>query len=58
MKWGILQYVPLVVVATILTIVLQYYGWYCESSWNPKFGHAWILVINTTAVSVATYFLV
>ncbi|KAF9318221.1 hypothetical protein BG003_011615 [Podila horticola] len=58
MKWGILQYVPLVVVATILTIVLQYYGWYCESSWNPKFGHAWILVINTTAVTVATYFLI
>ncbi|KAG0019943.1 hypothetical protein BGZ82_011744 [Podila clonocystis] len=58
MKWGILQYVPLVVVATILTIVLQYYGWYCESSWNPKFGHVWILVINTTAVTVATYFLI
>ncbi|KAG0347877.1 hypothetical protein BG004_006673 [Podila humilis] len=58
MKWGILQYVPLVVVATILTIVLQYYGWYCESSWNPKFGHAWILIINTTAVTVATYFLI
>ncbi|KAI9232536.1 MAG: organic solute transporter Ostalpha-domain-containing protein [Podila humilis] len=58
MKWGILQYVPLVVVATVLTIVLQYYGWYCESSWNPKFGHAWILVISTTAVTVATYFLI
>ncbi|KAG0354677.1 hypothetical protein BG005_006301 [Podila minutissima] len=58
MKWGILQYVPLVVVASILTIVLQYYGWYCESSWNPKFGHVWILVINTTAVTVATYFLI
>ncbi|KAF9327440.1 hypothetical protein BG006_009258, partial [Podila minutissima] len=58
MKWGILQYVPLVVVASILTILLQYYGWYCESSWNPKFGHVWILVINTTAVTVATYFLI
>ncbi|KAG0324999.1 hypothetical protein BGZ99_001154 [Dissophora globulifera] len=58
MKWGILQYVPLNVFATVLTIVLQIQGAYCESSWNPKFGHVWILIINTTSVTIATYFLI
>jgi hypothetical protein len=58
MKWGILQYVPLQVMVTILTIVLQIRGNYCESSWNPKFGHVWVLILNTTSVTIATYFLV
>ncbi|KAF9952040.1 hypothetical protein BGZ70_000752 [Mortierella alpina] len=58
MKWGILQYVPLNVVGTLLTVVLQAYGYYCESSWNPKFGHVWIMIVNFTSVTVATYFLI
>ncbi|CAO3572618.1 unnamed protein product [Mortierella alpina] len=58
MKWGILQYVPLNVVGTLLTVVLQAYGYYCESSWNPKFGHVWIMLVNFTSVSLATYFLI
>ncbi|KAF9189156.1 hypothetical protein BGZ51_009822 [Haplosporangium sp. Z 767] len=58
MKWGILQYVPLQIIGTILTIVLEINGSYCESSWNPKFGHVWILGINLTAVTIATYFLI
>ncbi|KAF9290982.1 hypothetical protein BGZ68_005569 [Mortierella alpina] len=58
MKWGILQYVPLNVIGTLLTVVLQAYGYYCESSWNPKFGHVWIMIINFTSVTLATYFLI
>ena len=58
MKWGILQYVPLNVLGTLLTIVLQISGSYCENSWNPKFGHVWILMVTTTSVTIATYFLV
>ncbi|KAI7818799.1 organic solute transporter subunit alpha/Transmembrane protein, partial [Gamsiella multidivaricata] len=58
MKWGILQYVPLNVLGTILTITLQIMGNYCESSWNPKFGHVWIMMINFVSVSMATYFLI
>ncbi|KAF9922538.1 hypothetical protein BGZ65_009507, partial [Modicella reniformis] len=58
MKWGILQYVPLNVLITILTIVLEIQGYYCEASWNPKFGHVWILILNFTSVSIATYFLI
>ncbi|KAF9941613.1 hypothetical protein BGZ67_004444 [Mortierella alpina] len=58
MKWGILQYVPLNVIGTLLTVVLQAYGYYCESSWNPKFGHVWIMVVNFTSVTLATYFLI
>ncbi|KAI1299827.1 hypothetical protein EDD11_006363 [Mortierella claussenii] len=58
MKWGILQYVPLNVLGTILTIILVVQGSYCESSWNPKFGHVWILLISTTSVTIATYFLI
>jgi len=57
MKWGILQYVPLNVLGSLLTVILQTQGTYCESSWNPKFGHVWILFINFTSVTLATYFL-
>ncbi|KAF9175205.1 hypothetical protein BGX20_007639 [Mortierella sp. AD010] len=58
MKWGILQYVPLNVFTTILTIVLQIQGSYCIDSWNPKFGHIWVLMISFCSVSAATYFLI
>ncbi|KAK3816385.1 MAG: organic solute transporter Ostalpha-domain-containing protein, partial [Benniella sp.] len=58
MKWGILQYVPLQILGTVLTIVLETQGYYCESSWSPKFGHVWILLLNFISVSVATYFLI
>ncbi|KAF9925112.1 hypothetical protein FBU30_005071 [Linnemannia zychae] len=58
MKWGILQYVPLNVLGSLLTVVLETQGLYCESSWNPKFGHVWILFINFTSVTLATYFLI
>ncbi|KAF9362010.1 hypothetical protein BGX26_006527 [Mortierella sp. AD094] len=58
MKWGILQYVPLNILVTVLTIVLQIQGSYCEGSWNPKFGHVWVMVINFCSVSAATYFLI
>ncbi|KAF8938857.1 hypothetical protein BGZ58_011307 [Dissophora ornata] len=58
MKWGILQYVPVNVLSTILTIVLQFNGSYCEGSWSPKFGHVWILMLTTTSVTIATYFLI
>ncbi|KAG0073687.1 hypothetical protein BGZ90_011381 [Linnemannia elongata] len=58
MKWGILQYVPLNVLGSLLTVVLETQGTYCESSWNPKFGHVWILFINFTSVTLATYFLI
>ncbi|KAF9132204.1 hypothetical protein BGW39_000639 [Mortierella sp. 14UC] len=58
MKWGILQYVPLNVIGSLLTVILETQGTYCESSWNPKFGHVWILFINFTSVTLATYFLI
>ncbi|KAF9999871.1 hypothetical protein BGZ79_006550, partial [Entomortierella chlamydospora] len=58
MKWGILQYVPLNIFTTILTIVLQIQGSYCIDSWNPKFGHIWVLMISFCSVSAATYFLI
>ncbi|KAG0197864.1 hypothetical protein BGX28_008640 [Mortierella sp. GBA30] len=58
MKWGILQYVPLNVIGTLLTVILQYFGGYCQSSWNPKFGHIWIMGVNFISVSMATYFLI
>ncbi|KAF9097925.1 hypothetical protein BGX23_007631 [Mortierella sp. AD031] len=58
MKWGILQYVPLNIIGSLLTVILETQGTYCESSWNPKFGHVWILFINFTSVTLATYFLI
>ncbi|KAF9910393.1 hypothetical protein EC991_006658 [Linnemannia zychae] len=42
----------------LLTVILETQGTYCESSWNPKFGHVWILFINFTSVTLATYFLI
>ncbi|KAA8570214.1 hypothetical protein EYC84_002531 [Monilinia fructicola] len=46
------------VTMTILAVVTQYFGKYCDSSDSPVFAHIWILVIEGAAVTVAMFCLI
>ncbi|KAG8874754.1 hypothetical protein FRB98_008242 [Tulasnella sp. 332] len=58
MKWGILQYAFLRPACTIVALVLNVFGLYCEDSWSPAFGQVYITVILSISVSVAMYCLI
>ncbi|KAG2015794.1 DUF300 domain-containing protein [Coprinopsis cinerea AmutBmut pab1-1] len=55
MKWGILQYCVIRPVATLVAVILDYVGLYCESSWAPGWGHLWIVLIISVSVTIAMY---
>ncbi|TFK23673.1 DUF300-domain-containing protein [Coprinopsis marcescibilis] len=55
MKWAILQYCVIRPIATLVAVILDYRGLYCESSWSPRWGHIWIVVIISVSVTVAMY---
>ena len=57
-KWGILQYVVLKPIMTVIAVALQYHGVLCETSFSPAFGNFWLQVVNFISVSVAMYYLV
>lgn len=46
MKWGILQYCWIRPLTTLGAIILDKVGYYCESSWSPKFGSVWVSIIQ------------
>ncbi|KAM6501988.1 Organic solute transporter Ostalpha domain containing protein [Amanita muscaria] len=58
MKYGILQYGVIRPVTTLIAVILDYVGLYCESSWSPHWGHIYISTIVSLSVTIAMYCLV
>ncbi|KAI8911341.1 organic solute transporter Ostalpha-domain-containing protein [Powellomyces hirtus] len=57
-KIGTLQYVVLRPLTTIIAVVTQLTGKFCEDSMSPRFAHVWIVSINGISVTVAMFTLV
>ncbi|PWY71695.1 DUF300-domain-containing protein [Aspergillus heteromorphus CBS 117.55] len=55
---GIFQYCLMRVLMTIIGVITQHFGVYCEETLNPQFAYVWILGIDWIAVCVAMYCLV
>ncbi|RKF77341.1 Transmembrane protein 184C [Golovinomyces cichoracearum] len=55
---GVYQYCFIRVTMTIVAIITEYYGIYCESSQSPVFAHIWVMVIEGLAVTIAMYCLI
>ena len=55
MKWGVLQYCVIRPVTALASVILDYAGYYCESSWSPVYAHVWIVVIISISVTIAMY---
>ncbi|RKF63641.1 Transmembrane protein 184-like protein [Erysiphe neolycopersici] len=55
---GVYQYCFTRVTMTIVAVVTQYFGRYCEASQSPQFANVWIKVIEGSAVTIAMYCLV
>ncbi|KAJ2721363.1 hypothetical protein GGI07_004033 [Coemansia sp. Benny D115] len=58
LKWGILQYVIISPVDTVVTIIAHANGVFCPDSMRPKYAHFWVAIIDFISVSVAMYALV
>ncbi|KAJ2621868.1 hypothetical protein GGI26_003711 [Coemansia sp. RSA 1358] len=58
LKWGILQYVIISPLDTIITIITHALGVYCPDSMRPKYAHLWIAIIDFISISVAMYALI
>ncbi|KAJ2704733.1 hypothetical protein FB645_003014 [Coemansia sp. IMI 203386] len=58
LKWGILQYVVISPIDTIVTIVAHANGVFCPDSMRPKYAHFWVAVIDFVSITVAMYALV
>ncbi|KAJ7287291.1 DUF300-domain-containing protein [Mycena rebaudengoi] len=58
MKWGVLQYCVIRPLTTLVAVILNYAGWYCEGSFNPRWGYIYILAIVSLSVSIAMYCLI
>ncbi|KAJ7668515.1 organic solute transporter Ostalpha-domain-containing protein [Mycena polygramma] len=58
MKWGVLQYCVIRPMTTLAAVALNYIGWYCEGSFNPRWGYVYITIIVSISVSVAMYCLI
>ncbi|KAF9501795.1 DUF300-domain-containing protein [Pleurotus eryngii] len=57
-KWGVLQYCVLRPLTTLVAVVLDYMGLYCESSWSLGWGHIYIVIIVSISVTIAMYCLI
>ncbi|KAF8629429.1 hypothetical protein AX15_003476 [Amanita polypyramis BW_CC] len=58
MKYGILQYTVVRPVTTLIAVLLNYFGLYCESSWSLHWGHIYISAAVSISVTVAMFCLV
>ncbi|CRG87120.1 Transmembrane protein 184C [Talaromyces islandicus] len=54
----IFQYCVIRVSMTIVAVVTEAFGRYCEASLSPAYSHVWTLVIESIAVSIAMYCLI
>jgi hypothetical protein len=55
---GVFQYCFIRVSMTIVAVITQAAGKYCEASLSPAFSHVWVLVIESFSVSIAMYCLI
>jgi len=55
MKWGVLQYVVIRPTTTLVAVILNYVGLYCEDSWQLRWGHIYITVIVSISVTIAMF---
>ncbi|KAJ3535373.1 hypothetical protein NM688_g6987 [Phlebia brevispora] len=55
MKWGVLQYCVIRPTTTLIAIILDDVGLYCEDSWSPGWGYLYITVIVSVSVTIAMY---
>ena len=53
-----LQFVLIKPITSVLAILLNYYGLYCDGDWNTHCGYIYISSINNTSVSISLYYLV
>ncbi|KAH9973697.1 organic solute transporter Ostalpha-domain-containing protein [Lactifluus volemus] len=42
MKWGVLQYCVVRPATTLVAVILNHIGLYCEQSWSPAWGHVYV----------------
>lgn len=55
---GVYQYCFMRVAMTIVSVITQYFGKYCESSNGIQFAHIWLLAFECVAVGIAMYCLI
>jgi hypothetical protein len=55
---GIFQYCLVRVMFTIVSVVTEVFGRYCEHSLNPAFAHVWVAGFESASVTVAMFCLV
>ncbi|CAG7942588.1 unnamed protein product [Penicillium olsonii] len=55
---GVFQYCVMRVLMTIVAVVTQAFGVYCEESLSPAFSHIWVVVIESVSVTIAMYCLI
>ncbi|KAI1836127.1 hypothetical protein DTO006G1_1315 [Penicillium roqueforti] len=55
---GVFQYCVMRVLMTIVAVVTQAFGLYCEASLSPAFSHIWTIVIESVSVTIAMYCLI
>ncbi|KAK0461043.1 organic solute transporter Ostalpha-domain-containing protein [Desarmillaria tabescens] len=58
MKWGVLQYCVIRPLTTLVAVILDYMGLYCEESYGLGWGHVYIVVIVSLSVTIAMYCLI
>ncbi|KAI9746744.1 MAG: hypothetical protein M1818_000459 [Claussenomyces sp. TS43310] len=55
---AVYQYGFIRVAMTLVAVISQIFGRYCEASLSPVFTHVWVVVIEGIAVSIAMYCLI
>ncbi|KAJ5743026.1 hypothetical protein N7533_010128 [Penicillium manginii] len=55
---GVFQYCVLRVLMTVVAVLAQVGGRYCEESMSPAFAHVWVIIFESISVSVAMYCLI
>ncbi|ODQ52260.1 DUF300-domain-containing protein [Saitoella complicata NRRL Y-17804] len=52
-RFGTMQYVFIRPAMTLVAVLTNVFGLYCESSYSPVFSHIWVLTIDSISVSIA-----
>jgi hypothetical protein len=55
---GVFQYCLVRVFFTIVSVIAEVFGRYCEHSLNPAFAHVWVVCFEGVSVTVAMFCLV
>lgn len=54
----VFQYCFIRVLFTIVSVITEANGRYCEASLNPVFAHVWVLTFEAVSVTIAMYGLI